>query len=128
MSADNKVRGISRVADNSYALLITLDRFPGDDELRSLHDYLHGWPAARTPVEVEALSGLLALGRAAWSLLDNTANSDPPEVEQADWDKLSAAMMRLDELPDDRPGFTMEGPSKAIWALRRLIGEAEVGR
>lgn len=34
----------------------------------------------------------------AWSLCDNTANSNPPEVPQESWDRLSSALSRLEEL------------------------------
>lgn len=35
-----KVRGVSRVADNSKALLVSFDREPTDDDIRALHEGL----------------------------------------------------------------------------------------
>lgn len=37
------VKGVSRVADNSRALLLSLLVEPTDDEIRSLHDFLRNW-------------------------------------------------------------------------------------
>lgn len=47
-SSDNRARvlGVSRVADNSRAMLVSLDREPTDDELRRLHDLLRSPPSS----------------------------------------------------------------------------------
>lgn len=34
---------------------------------------------------------------------------------------LLEGLVVLDDLPDDQPGFTLSGPAKARWALRRLL-------
>ncbi|MFP3637281.1 hypothetical protein, partial [Bacillus sp. SIMBA_033] len=34
---------------------------------------------------------------------------------------VCAVMDRLEELPDDRPGYTMDAPGKTEWALRNLL-------
>ena len=39
-----KLRGVGRVADEPRALLVLLSERPTDDEIRSLRDYLLGWP------------------------------------------------------------------------------------
>jgi hypothetical protein len=37
---DLRPQGVSRLKDNPYALLVSFNRAPTDDELRSIHDYL----------------------------------------------------------------------------------------
>lgn len=37
-NAPPRVLGVSRVADNQRAILVSLDRSPTDDEMRALHD------------------------------------------------------------------------------------------
>lgn len=71
---------------------------------------------------------LLTVARAAWSAADNGLGvlvDDGIElrVSPADFDKLSDALGLLDMLPDDKPGFTLNGPARAEWALRDLIGD-----
>lgn len=41
--SEQKVQGISRMADNNQALLISMAVEPTDDEIRELHDYLREW-------------------------------------------------------------------------------------
>lgn len=38
---------------------------------------------------------------------------------------LELGLVVLDDLPDDQPGFTLSGPAKARWALRRLLSPLE---
>lgn len=74
--------------------------------------------------EQAALQGLLAIARAAWTLLDSTeVAATTVDVQKIDWEALSAAMDMLDVLPDDHPGVTLGEPGRAEWALRRLISE-----
>ncbi len=70
---------------------------------------------------------LIAVAHAAWHAADNSEemegeNGREHSVSSNDFDALCDA---LDELPDDRPGYTIEGcgPAKAEWAL---IGQREV--
>ena len=44
-------------------------------------------------------------------------------VDEGDVEELNASLDALDELPNDREGYTLSGPGRAAWALRRLIGE-----
>jgi hypothetical protein len=41
-------------------------------------------------------------------------------VSEKDVVALSEALAKLDELPDDKPGITMDGPGRAQWALQQL--------
>lgn len=67
---------------------------------------------------------LLNVAVAAFHLCDDTADDGGDELrtDRASFDTLSAALDKLDELPDDQPGYVMEGPAKAAWALRALLG------
>jgi hypothetical protein len=78
-----------------------------------------------TPVEHGALSGLIAVAAAAWRLADDTEdNGKTLTVDRGDFDNLSVALDKLEELPDDQPGYTMGAAGKAEWALRRMLTAA----
>jgi len=66
---------------------------------------------------------LAEVARAAFHLADDTedAGDEFLRTDRADFDALSAALDKLDELPDDQPGVTMGGPARAEWALRALL-------
>ena len=69
-----------------------------------------------------AIEMLLTVAEAAYNLADNANDMEDCEnVEHADFVALSDALDALDELPDDRPNYTMTEPAKARWALRGLI-------
>jgi hypothetical protein len=60
----------------------------------------------------------------AFLAADNSEDDSTPDfikVNRSDFDALSDALDKLDELPDDQPGYVMEGPAKARWALRALL-------
>lgn len=44
-------------------------------------------------------------------------------VGSGDADRLITCLERLEELSDDRPGYTLGPAGKAQWALRRLFEE-----
>lgn len=61
------------------------------------------------------------LARAAWNLCDGTANENPPEVDQRDWNRLSEALDRIDALPPvpgviAGPGAKIEHALQALYA------------
>lgn len=73
------------------------------------------------------INALLAVAAAAFHLCDNTENDGKTRtVDDFDFQALSDALDKLDELPDDQPGYIMEGPAKASWALRTLLDPAGV--
>lgn len=41
------------------------------------------------------------------------------------YDRLNTALECLEELPDNQPGYVMDAPAKARWALRELFGDSE---
>lgn len=56
---DLKVLGISRIADNPQAFLLSLNACPTDDDLRSLHEFLRGWRSGgKFRIAPECLSAL----------------------------------------------------------------------
>ncbi|HWU19341.1 MAG TPA: hypothetical protein VN155_16795 [Devosia sp.] len=72
----------------------------------------------------ELISDIRDLIRVAWVLCDNTANENPPEVDQQDWDALSKALDKLDQLPT--PPDVIAGPAaKVEYALRALSSNSE---
>jgi hypothetical protein len=79
----------------------------------------------------EALEALIAVAHAAFDLADNSettglrAADEVVSIETGDFHKLSGALDRLDNLPDDQPGVTMSGPAKAEWALRIALPPAQ---
>lgn len=62
-----------------------------------------------------AYSAYIALEDGGEELADGSCSIDGPHYE-----RLSKALDALDELPDDRPGYTMGPAAKAGWALRGL--------
>jgi hypothetical protein len=78
------------------------------------------------PVHVEVIESLLQVAYAAFTLADDTEDDDDSlTVTRSDFYALSAALDRLDELPDDQPGYVMECAAKARWALRGLIDQRD---
>ncbi len=81
-----------------------------------------------TTTELQALQGLSDLSRAAWNACDMTedAGAEDIRMERKAFESLSAALDKIDELPDDQPGYTMEAGAKAELALRRLLAASPV--
>ena len=77
-------------------------------------------------VERGVIENLLALTSAVFQALDNSEERDGDDGREhaidATWfDPVCAALDKLDALPDDQPGYTMDAPAKAEWALRKLF-------
>lgn len=82
-------------------------------------------PVAMSETERSALTGLIAVARAAFNVADDAEDDgDQIKVDRADADALGAALDTLEELPDDQPGYAMGPSNKAEWALRRLLDVA----
>ncbi|HMY99918.1 MAG TPA: hypothetical protein PLU79_09720 [Burkholderiaceae bacterium] len=102
-----------------------------------------GWPEAmvvtadelRVILESEIgdiTERLVNVAFAAWTAAEDSEEMEGESgrehcVASHDFDALCDALDALDELPDDRPGYTMQGcgPAKAKWAL--FGGGEEVG-
>ncbi len=82
------------------------------------------YPIPLDPLQLKALQGLLDLAQATYFAMDDAAQLDDMSslVDEENANVVCNALDALDELPDDRPGYTMSGPAKARWALRALIG------
>ena len=75
-----------------------------------------------TPVERGVLNDLIALAEVAWRLADDTEdNGRMLIIDRTNFEELSTALDKLEELPDDQPGVTMGAAAKAEWALRRIF-------
>ncbi|AZW31530.1 hypothetical protein L506_2294 [Bordetella bronchiseptica GA96-01] len=79
------------------------------------HAALASAPVALSGVERQAVTGLIAVARAAFTFCDDAL---------AQFEQLGEALDLLDELPDDQPGYSMGPSNRAEWALRRLLGGA----
>lgn len=71
---------------------------------------------------------LIALAQSAETLAENSEETENSSGKIAlgmpsDFETLSENLDLLDELPDDKPGYTLSGAAKAAWALRDLLGE-----
>lgn len=65
---------------------------------------------------------LIDVARAAYYALDDTCDDgNGLHWDEQSHDALSNALDKLDELPDDRPGYVMGPAAKAEWALRDLL-------
>lgn len=66
--------------------------------------------------EEKARDAIWKVVHMAWCLLDNTQNSDPPEVDQVDWDNLSKSLDELESLVPQEEGPTWGGfPASYLW-------------
>lgn len=112
-----------------------------------MHAY-PGWGPAQCPSEIvgdlrnecdelkakldgaaKVVFALVQVARAAWNAADNglgvlVDNGTELRVSPVDFDAISDALGLLDMLPDDKPGFTLNGPARAEWALRNLLCSA----
>jgi cation transport regulator ChaB len=80
-------------------------------------------PQARLTDQQRRVIGLLIdLTRAAFHALDDSEERQGDDgrvhvIHSNNFDAVSNALDRLDELPDDRPGYTLGPAGKAEWAL-----------
>lgn len=72
----------------------------------------------------KVLADLIALAQALQFALDDSEEiADGRHLVDAEHiSNLTAVIERLDALPDDKPGYTMDFPGKANWALRDVFG------
>ncbi|MGS1064163.1 helix-turn-helix domain-containing protein [Burkholderia glumae] len=80
---------------------------------------------AATPSERAVIDMLIALARATFLALDDSeevVGDDGPQhiIDSRNFDAVSDALDALNELPDDKPGYTLDAGGKAKWALRNL--------
>jgi hypothetical protein len=102
---------------------LTLARAAWDERARRAA--LASAPVALSPVERNAITGLIAVARAAFNVADDSEDDGGHvKVDRADAEALGAALDALEELPDDQPGYAMGPSNKAEWALRRVLDVA----
>lgn len=82
-------------------------------------------PMIATPGERAVIDMLLALARATSRALDDSEECAGEDgrfhaIGAPDFDEISDALDALDELPDDKPDYTLDAGGKAEWALRNL--------
>ncbi|WBF05234.1 hypothetical protein [Burkholderia phage CSP3] len=85
-------------------------------------------PAAESVTDEQrsTINALIELTRATFIALDDSEEREGPDgrehvIDSANFDRISAALDRLEELPDDRPGYTLDAGGKAEWALRAIL-------
>lgn len=112
---DNVIREVAELPDRTSpedwpeAMLVT------PDELRAILE--------REEAEARSIIVMLiAVARAAFHAADDSEemegeNGREHSVSANDFDALCNALDALDELPDDKPGYTLSGPARAEWAL-----------
>lgn len=110
---DNVIRDVAELPDRTSpedwpeAMLVTAD------ELRMILERHAGR---------ETVTKLIAVARAAFHAADDSEEREGDDgreyvIDSRSFDELSNALDAFDELPDDRPGYTMTGPARAEWAL-----------
>lgn len=92
----------------------------------------YGTPKAEAaaPTNTKVIEMLLGLVYAVWCALDDSEEIDGDRhiIDGGNFKALCDAIDAIEELPDDRPGYTMGAAAKARWALRSLIGQNETSR
>lgn len=81
-------------------------------------------PIELTADELRVVEDLIELAYRSWRMCDDTEDRGAPDeliAARDSWDRLAAALDKLDDLPDDQPGYVMEAAAKARWALRRIL-------
>lgn len=79
-----------------------------------------------TDEQRSTINALIELTRATFIALDDSEEQEGEDgrqhaINSANFDAVSNALDRLDELPDDKPGETLGAAGKAEWALRTLL-------
>ncbi len=90
----------------------------GDDYMQSMMEpATQPAPTPHNRVSVQKL--LIELCRSTFVALDNSEDRGGDEIhlQRSDVEALSAALDKLDELPDDQPGYVMGPAAKAEWFL-----------
>lgn len=80
-------------------------------------------PRGINALQRAAIGGLLAVASAAYSALEDSESFDDGKVlvESERVTEMSNALDMLQDLPDDKPGYTLGEPALAEWALRDLL-------
>ncbi|HEF4754632.1 TPA: hypothetical protein SAP12_002807 [Burkholderia multivorans] len=83
-----------------------------------------------TDEQREAIAAMIELTRATFIALDDSEEQEGADgrqhaIDSANFDAVSNALDRLEELPDDKPGETLNAAGKAEWALRALLNGAD---
>lgn len=88
------------------------------------------WERASVPtVEILVVDMLLEIARLAYDAMDGTEENDNGlQWARGDFEALSSAMDKLEQLPDDQPGIVMGPAAKAAWALRKTAQAAPQGQ
>jgi hypothetical protein len=76
-----------------------------------------------TPMERSVVCALMSVAHDAFYALDDAEESKAEAALGESYHVLCSALDVLDEFPDDKPGYTLDGPGRARWALRRLLGD-----
>ncbi|MBR7929443.1 hypothetical protein [Burkholderia ambifaria] len=83
---------------------------------------------ALTDEQREVMAALIELTRATFIAFDDSEEQEGPDgrqhaIDSANFDAVSNALDRLEELPDDKPGYTLDAAGKAEWALRTVLAD-----
>ena len=82
--------------------------------------------ATLTDAQVSVIGLLIDLARATHRALDDSEEGTGDDgrfhaIDGQNFDDVSDALDKLEELPDDKPGCTLNAAGKAEWALRALL-------
>lgn len=82
-----------------------------------------------TPSELAVIRALVELARVTLLAYGDSEEFEGDHgrchsISGQDFDDVEKALNVLDELPDDKPGYTLAPSGKAEWALRRLLEQA----
>ncbi|WP_175836996.1 hypothetical protein [Burkholderia anthina] len=74
----------------------------------------------------ETIDAMIELTRVTLIALDDSEEQEGPDgcqhaINSANFDEINNALERLEGLPDDKPGETLNAAGKARWALRAIL-------
>ena len=105
----------------------SLSDLPGRYMARKVFIYTHPQTAPAVPDRWrDVVRDLVALARVVSIALDDSEERQGDEgrvhlIDSDNFDEVCGALDKLDELPDDKPGYTLGPAGKTEWALRRLL-------
>lgn len=128
---------VRRAADEDTDALRQVGRLESDHRTALIREEEKGYARGMADIRKEStpiVESLLVLALASFHALDDSEERQMAReigedevpvfiLDLDNYETVCTALDTLDLLPDDKPGYTMDGPGRARWALRNLLGD-----